>query len=77
MSNTIQRQSSIKPKQSKPYKSLLANRNMYTFTNTISNDLAYEQIMAFTENFKHAPLHKASALQEELRNTLPQEPTVG
>lgn len=74
MSNTIQRQPSIK---SKPYKSLLANRNMYTFMNTISNDLAYEQIMAFTENFKHAPLNKVSDLQEELRNTLPQEPTFG
>lgn len=83
MSYTIQRHPSTKLKQSKPYtklkpyKSLLANRNMYTFTNTISNDLAYEQIMAFTENFKHAPLQKASALQEELRNTLPQEPTFG
>ena len=50
---------------------------MYTFMNAISNNLAYEQILAFTENFKHAPLKKASALQEELRNTLPQETTFG
>lgn len=81
MSYTTQRQPSTKiinhQTKTKSYKSLLANRNMYTFMNAINNNLAYEQIMAFTENFKHSPLKKASALQEELRNTLPQETTFG
>lgn len=64
-------------KRTKPYKSHLANRNMYTFMNVISNDLAYEQILIFTENFKHASFEKASALQEELSNTLPSETIFG
>ena len=75
MSNTTNNKQS-QPKK-KPYKSHLANRNMYTFMNAISNDLAYEQILIFTENFKHAPLKKATALQEELSNTLPPETIFG
>jgi len=50
---------------------------MYTFKNAISKDLAYEQIMAFTENFKHAPEQKVSVIEEIIRNNLPTETVFG
>lgn len=70
MSYTTQTQPPIKPK---PYKSLLANRNMYTFKKVVTNDIANKQITAFTENYKNISKQQADAI----RDALPTETTFG
>ena len=50
---------------------------MFTFTKQIGNDAAYEQILALTNKIKHITMPNATAVKQNLRETLPPDTVWG